>query len=115
MNRNLKQKTKGTDWLVIGDDLTVSNPKRIKQAIEKQAIDGVIIKPNQIGTLSETLEAIKIAQENNLKVIVSHRSGETCDPFIADLAVGCGAWGLKAGAPHGGERIAKYNRLLSII
>jgi len=112
--KNLKQKTKGTDWLIIGDDLTVSNPKRIKKAAEQEAIDGVIIKPNQIGTLSETLEAIKAAQTNGLKVIISHRSGETCDPFIADLAVGCGAWGFKAGAPRGGERIAKYNRLLSI-
>jgi len=113
--KKLKQKTKGTDWLIVGDDLTVSNPKRIKQAVKKQAVDGVIIKPNQIGTLSETLEAIKTAQENNLKVIISHRSGETCDPFIADLAVGCNAWGFKAGAPHGGERVVKYNRLLKII
>jgi len=112
--KKLKQKTKGTDWLIIGDDLTVSNPKRIEQAVKEQAIDGVIIKPNQIGTLSETLEAIKVAQKNNLKVIVSHRSGETCDPFIADLAIGCDAWGLKAGAPRGGERTVKYNRLLKI-
>ncbi len=113
--KNLKQKTKQTDWLIVGDDLTVSNPKRIKKAIKKQTIDGVIIKPNQIGTLTETLEAIKIAQGKGLKVIISHRSGETCDPFIADLAVGAQAWGLKAGAPRGGERIAKYNRLLTIV
>ncbi len=113
--KKLKEKTKKTDWLIIGDDLTVSNPKRIKKAIKKKAVDGIIIKPNQIGTLSEVLEAIKIAQGEGLKVIISHRSGETCDPFIADLAVGSQAWGLKAGAPQGGERVAKYNRLLDII
>ena len=112
--RDLKEKIKG-DSLIVGDDLTVSNPKRIKKAVEENSIHGVIIKPNQIGTLSECLEAIKTAQENNLKVIISHRSGETCDPFIADLAVACGAWGFKAGAPYGGERVAKYNRLLAII
>jgi len=112
--RDLKEKIKG-DSLIVGDDLTTSNSKRIKKAVEENSVHGVIIKPNQIGTLSETLKAIKMAQENNLRVIVSHRSGETCDPFIADLAVGCGAWGLKAGAPHGGERMAKYNRLLNII
>lgn len=112
--KDLKEKI-NKDNLIVGDDLTVSNPDRIKQAVEKEAIDGVIIKPNQIGTLSETLEAIKTAYKNNLEVIVSHRSGETCDPFIADLAVGCGAWGFKAGATRGGERTAKYNRLLTII
>jgi len=111
--RDLKEEIKG-DSLIVGDDLTVSNPERIKKAVEENSVHGVIIKPNQIGTLSETLEAVKTAQENNLKVIISHRSGETCDPFIADLTVGCGAWGLKSGAPHGGERMAKYNRLLSI-
>ena len=75
---------------------------------------GVIIKPNQIGTLSETLEAIALGQKNQWKIIVSHRSGETNDSFIADLAVAVGADFIKAGAPARGERLAKYNRLLMI-
>ncbi len=100
--------------LVVGDDLTVTNPKRIKMAQEKKACNGLIIKPNQIGTITETLEAIKLAQSFNWKIVVSHRSGETNDDFIADLAVGVGADFIKAGAPATPERMAKYNRLLQI-
>lgn len=100
--------------LVIGDDLTVTNPNRIKTAIKSNAINAIIIKPNQIGTLTKTLEAISLCQANNIKTIVSHRSGETNDDFIADLAVGTGAYGVKIGALKHGERIAKYNRLLKI-
>ena len=108
-------KTQGRDALVIGDDLTVTNPQRIKKAIREKSIDGIIIKPNQIGSLTETIEAIKIAKKNKLKVIISHRSGETCDNFIADLALASNAWGLKSGAPSRSERNSKYNRLLEIL
>ncbi|MDO8429860.1 MAG: phosphopyruvate hydratase [bacterium] len=99
---------------IVGDDLTVTNPERIKQAIKKGSISGIIIKPNQIGTLTEVIEAIKISQKNNITCIVSHRSGETNDDFISDLAVASGAFGIKAGAPIRGERVAKYNRLWEI-
>ncbi|MBI4119001.1 MAG: phosphopyruvate hydratase [Parcubacteria group bacterium] len=99
---------------VVGDDLTVTNPARLKEAIAQKSIDAIIIKPNQIGTLTETLETMRLARENNIKCIISHRSGETSDDFIADLAFAFGAFGLKAGAPHGGERVVKYNRLLEI-
>ena len=100
--------------LIIGDDLLATNPKRIKVAKEKKACNAVIIKMNQIGTISETIEAAKLAKSYGWKIIVSHRSGETCDDFISDLAVGIGADFIKAGAPTRGERVAKYNRLLKI-
>lgn len=101
-------------FFMVGDDLTVTNPKRIKMAKEKNICNGIILKPNQIGTVSETLQAAKLAKEFGWKIIVSHRSGDTCDDFIADLAVGIGADFIKAGAPARGERVAKYNRLLRI-
>lgn len=100
-------------WLV-GDDLTVTNVKRLEKAKEENAINAVLIKPNQIGTLTETFSAVDFAKENNWKVIVSHRSGETHDDFIADLAYGIGADGLKAGSPAQSERLAKYERLKAI-
>ncbi len=99
---------------VVGDDLTVTNTARLKEAIAQKSIDAVIIKPNQIGTLTETLETMRLARENGLDCIVSHRSGETTDDFIADLAYAFGVFGLKAGAPHGGERVVKYNRMLQL-
>ena len=99
---------------VVGDDLTVTNPNRLLQAINQKSINSIIIKPNQIGTLSETLEVMKLADSNRIACIVSHRSGETSDDFIADLAYAFGSFGLKAGAPNRGERVAKYNRLLEI-
>lgn len=99
---------------IIGDDLTVTNKDLIQKAIDEKQITGVIIKPNQIGTVSETLDAIKLAQSHNLKIIVSHRSGETNDDFIADLAFGAGADGLKSGAPTQPQRLAKYSRLIEI-
>ena len=102
------------DTLIIGDDLTVTNKNLLAKAIENKSITGIIIKPNQIGTLTEVFETVKLAQENNIKCIVSHRSGETNDDFIADLAVGIGAYGIKLGAMQRGERIAKYNRLEEI-
>jgi len=100
--------------LVVGDDLTVSRADLIKNAGEEKAVGGVIIKPNQIGTLSETIIAINKAYEQKLKVIISHRSGETKDDFIADLAFACRAYGLKSGAPLGQERLAKYKRLVEL-
>ena len=100
--------------LIIGDDLFVTNIDRLKKGIRKGAANAILIKPNQIGTLTETIQCVKCAQENNYKIIVSHRSGETNDDFIADLAVGIGADYLKAGAPNRGERVAKYNRLMEI-
>lgn len=100
--------------LIIGDDLTVTNPKRIKLAEKKKACNAIIVKINQIGTVSEAIEAVKLAQSLGWKIIVSNRSGETCDDFISDFAVGVGADFIKAGAPARGERVAKYNRLLKI-
>ncbi|MCL5004353.1 MAG: phosphopyruvate hydratase, partial [Patescibacteria group bacterium] len=89
-------------------------PKRLKIAVEKKSGNAILIKLNQIGTLTETLKVVKMAYENNWRAVVSHRSGETLDDFIADLAVGINAWGIKAGAPAKPERLAKYKRLLEI-
>lgn len=100
--------------IIIGDDLTVTNPYRLQVAINKKLISGIIIKPNQIGTVIEALAVLEMARESGLKIIVSHRSGETNDDFIADFAVGALADYVKFGAPARGERIAKYNRLLHI-
>ena len=100
--------------LIIGDDLTVTNPNRIRLAHKKKACGGVVIKPNQIGTITETIEAAKLAKSFDWKIMVSHRSGETLDNFIADLAVGIGAEFIKSGALFSKERVAKYNRLLRI-
>ncbi|HLL60289.1 MAG TPA: enolase C-terminal domain-like protein, partial [Candidatus Nitrosocosmicus sp.] len=100
--------------LIVGDDLYTTKVKRIKKGIQEDATNAVLIKPNQIGTLIETIQAIKTAQEGGLKVIISHRSGETEDSFIADLSVACHADFLKAGSMSRSERLAKYNRLLEI-
>ncbi len=100
--------------LVVGDDLTCTNPILIAEAIEKKAINAVLIKPNQIGTVMETIKAVRETQFAGLGVIVSHRSGETDDTFIADFAYGVGAYGIKAGGFGQKERIAKYSRLLAI-
>lgn len=99
---------------IVGDDLVATNLERLKMAVEKDAITGVIIKPNQVGTLSETLAVVEEAKKAGLTIIASHRSGETESTFIADFAVGIGAKYLKAGAPARGERVAKYDRLLEI-
>jgi len=109
----IKSKTE-TKILIIGDDLTVTNKELVIRAISEKSIDGIIVKPNQIGTVTEAIETIKVARKAGLKIIVSHRSGETLDDFIADLAVGIGADFIKSGAPAPKERIAKYNRLLKI-
>ncbi|HDZ54086.1 hypothetical protein LCGC14_0197270 [marine sediment metagenome] len=100
--------------LVIGDDLTVTNQERFKKAEQEQCVNAVIIKPNQIGTVTETISAINLAKKFNWKTVISHRGGDTPDSFIADLAVGSGADFIKSGAPTKKERMAKYNRLLKI-
>lgn len=104
----------GNKTILIGDDFLATNFHRLKKAIDQKAGNAILVKPNQAGTVTETLEIIKLARENNWKTIVSHRSGETNDTFIADLAVGASSDFVKFGAPARGERIAKYNRLLEI-
>lgn len=99
---------------IVGDDLFATNPDRLRMGIEAGAADALLLKVNQIGTLSEALLAARMAGSHNYKVIASHRSGDTEDTFIADLAVGIGCGQIKAGAPCRGERTAKYNRLLRI-
>ena len=92
----------------------VTNTSRLKQGIEKQIANSILIKPNQIGTLTETLDAIQMAQENDYKAVVSHRSGETEDSFIADLAVATNCGLIKTGSISRSDRMAKYNQLLRI-
>lgn len=104
----------GTDTLIVGDDLTTTSVERLQKAISQKACNAVIVKPNQVGTITETLNFVKLARQNGFKIIVSHRSGETNDDFIADFAVGISADYAKLGAPARGERVAKYNRLLEI-
>lgn len=99
---------------LVGDDLFVTNPKRLRKGIEKRIANSILIKPNQIGTLTETLNTIFMAKSNGYKVIISHRSGETEDTTIADIAVAVNAGQIKTGAPCRTDRVAKYNRLLNI-
>lgn len=113
---NFAELTKSNpEILIIADDLTTTNPERLKTAIDKKAGNAIIIKPDQIGTLTETLKVVQLAYQNKWQAIVSHRGRETIDDFIADLAVGVNAWGLKAGAPAAPERMAKYERILKIL
>ncbi|MBC8377373.1 MAG: phosphopyruvate hydratase [FCB group bacterium] len=99
---------------LVGDDLTVTNPVRLQKAIDMTAMNSILIKLNQIGTLTETLDTIKLAHENNMTCVISHRSGETEDTTIADLAVATGAGQIKTGSASRSDRIAKYNQLLRI-
>lgn len=99
---------------IVGDDLFVTNPKRLQTGIEKQAANSILVKVNQIGTLSETLDAVALAHRNSMSAVLSHRSGETEDTTIADLAVATNAGQIKTGAPARSERVAKYNQLLRI-
>ncbi|XP_019382226.1 PREDICTED: gamma-enolase [Gavialis gangeticus] len=99
---------------IVGDDLTVTNPKRIEQAVEEKACNCLLLKVNQIGSVTEAIQACKLAQENGWGVMVSHRSGETEDTFIADLVVGLCTGQIKTGAPCRSERLAKYNQLMRI-
>ena len=114
--KEMKKKlvAENSNLMIVADDLTVTNTKRLQKAINNNCANAIIIKFNQIGTLSETIECVKMAQKAGWKIIVSHRSGETCDDFIADLAVAVGADFLKAGSLSRGERLAKYNRLMEI-
>ena len=98
----------------MGDDLLTTNAKRLQRAIMEKTCNAILVKPNQVGTVTETLKVIKLARDAGWKIIVSHRGGETNDWFIADFAVGVGADFVKFGAPARGERVAKYNRLTAI-
>ncbi len=104
----------GDEILLIGDDLFVTNINRLRRGLKEKVANAILIKPNQVGTLTETIECIKLAQKHNYKIMASHRSGETCDDFIADLAVAVGADYIKSGSLSRGERLAKYNRLMEI-
>jgi len=104
----------GSKYQIVGDDLLVTNTKLIQKGITQKAMNSVLIKLNQIGTVSETLDAIRMTVDNGMTAIISHRSGETNDSFIADLVVGTPAQQSKFGGPDRGERLAKYNRLLEI-
>ncbi|XP_071062180.1 gamma-enolase-like [Pseudochaenichthys georgianus] len=99
---------------VVGDDLTVTNPRRIQRAVDDKACNCLLLKVNQIGSVTEAIKACKLAQENGWGVMVSHRSGETEDTFIADLVVGLCTGQIKTGAPCRSERLAKYNQLMRI-
>ncbi len=105
---------KKAECQVVGDDLLVTNNNRIKKALEKESCNALLLKVNQIGTITEAIQAAELAFGNEWNVMVSHRSGETEDPFIADLVVGLGTGQIKSGAPCRGERTAKYNQLLRI-
>jgi len=111
--RNLTEKL-GNKCRLIGDDLFVTNPSRLKQGIEKRCANSILIKPNQIGTLSETMDTVFMAQNNGYDAVVSHRSGETEDSFIADLAVAVNCGLIKTGSLSRTDRLAKYNQLLRI-
>ena len=114
--KSWKELTKriGDKIQLVGDDLFVTNPKRLQKGIDEEVANAILIKPNQIGTLTETLETINLAKENGYNTVISHRSGETEDTFIADLAVALNAGQIKTGAPCRTDRVCKYNRLLNI-
>jgi enolase len=99
---------------IVGDDLFVTNPERLAKGIESKTANALLVKVNQIGTLTETIDAVNMAHENNYKSMMSHRSGETEDTTIADLAVALNCGQIKTGAPARSERVAKYNQLLRI-
>ncbi len=104
----------GSEMILVGDDLYVTNIERLRRGLKENAANAILIKPNQVGTLSETIACVKLAQEHNYKIMVSHRSGDTCDNFIADLAVAVGADIIKSGSLSRSERLSKYNRLMEI-
>ena len=104
----------GNKISLVGDDLFVTNTERLQKGIDNKVANSILIKLNQIGTVSETMAAIKLAQQNNYKVAVSHRSGETSDTFIADLAVAVNSEFIKTGSLSRSERVEKYNRLMEI-
>lgn len=104
----------GKKCQIVGDDLLVTNPIRVREAIDKKACNALLLKVNQIGSLTESIEAVLLSQKNGFGVMSSHRSGETEDTFIADLAVGLATGQIKTGAPCRSERLAKYNQLFRI-
>jgi len=104
----------GSKVQLVGDDLFVTNPTRLQRGISESTANALLVKVNQIGSLTETLDAVKLAQENKFSTMMSHRSGETEDTTIADLAVATKGGQIKTGAPARGERVAKYNQLLRI-
>ena len=110
----LLTKALGGKVQLVGDDLFVTNPARLQDGVKAGLANSILVKVNQIGTLSETLEAIRIASQAGYTAVISHRSGETEDTTIADLAVATGAGQIKTGAPSRSDRVAKYNRLLRI-
>jgi len=112
--KSWKKITKETNIQIVGDDLFATNISRLQKGIKEKAANAILIKPNQIGTVTETLEVIKFAQKNKFKTIISHRSGDSEDTFIADLAVGTKSSQIKTGSLSRSERVAKYNRLLRI-
>ena len=107
-------KVLGDKIQIVGDELTVTNPKKLQKAIDEKSINSILIKLNQIGTVSETIESIEIAKSNDYNYIISHRSGETEDTFISDLSVAVGGGQIKTGSVCRSDRTAKYNRLLRI-
>ncbi|CAL4176467.1 unnamed protein product [Meganyctiphanes norvegica] len=111
---NWSMMTAGTDIQIVGDDLTVTNPKRIQTAVDKKSCNCLLLKVNQIGTVTESIQAHRLAKQNGWGTMVSHRSGETEDTFIADLVVGLCTGQIKTGAPCRSERLAKYNQILRI-
>jgi len=104
----------GQKLQIVGDDLFVTNPERLAKGIKNKTANALLVKVNQIGTLTETIDAVSLAHENNYKSMMSHRSGETEDTTIADLAVALNCGQIKTGAPARSERVAKYNQLLRI-
>lgn len=116
MKEKLEKETAawGRKVMLIGDDLLVTNVKRVEKAIAEESCNAVLIKPNQIGTLTETLDCMKLTHGNGWDTVISHRSGETVDDFIADLAIGADSEFIKTGSLSRGERLAKYNRMLKI-
>ena len=111
---NWSELTKKINTQIVGDDLFVTNKKRLEKGIKEKSANSILIKPNQIGTVSETLETIKLAQDNNFNTIISHRSGDSEDTFIADLAIATNSTQIKTGSLARSERVSKYNRLLKI-
>ena len=107
-------KTLGNTIQIVGDDLTVTNTNRLQRAVDNRSINAILIKLNQIGTVTETIQAVELARKNKFAVIVSHRSGETEDSFIADFSVAMGMGQIKTGSASRTDRLCKYNQLLRI-
>ena len=112
--KNWKQLTQKTNAQIVGDDLFVTNKNRLEKGIKEKSANSILIKPNQIGTISETLETIKLAQDNDFTTIISHRSGDSEDTFVADLSVATNSSQIKTGSLARSERVAKYNQLIRI-